>query len=153
VFVYVAGTAATGPSLTRLLDRLLHAGLVDSIVKGRMGLAESVYGNGQGYVIVAFADPRQALATAREIRTRFAEQGLEARIGLDLGPVLAFDEPAGVRQIAGGAVNIASKLSVDAGVAGAIQVSDRAARYLETPPGATRFALDVSAVRLTGYRL
>ncbi|MBI5480723.1 MAG: hypothetical protein HY906_17830 [Deltaproteobacteria bacterium] len=118
-----------------------------------MGLADSVYGSGQGYVIVAFADPREALATALETRERFAERGLAVRIGLDLGPVLAFDEPPGVRQIAGGAVNIASKLSVDAGVAGAIQVTDRAAQHLGPPPGAARFELDVSAVRLTGYRL
>jgi hypothetical protein len=153
VFVSVVVETSSGSALPRLLDRLLHAGVVDSIVKGRMGLAESVYGSGQGYLILAFAEPRQALVTAEDIRARFAERGLAVRIGIDLGPVLAFDDPPGARQIAGGAVNIASKLSVDAGVAGAIQVTDRAARHLGPPPGTARFDLDVSAVRLTGYRL
>jgi len=153
VFVSVVSEAADRPTLPRLLDRLLLAGVVDAIVKGRLGLAERVYGTGQGYVIVAFADPRQALATAREIRALFAEGGLEVRVGVDVGPVLAFEDPPGPRQIAGGPVNIASKLSVDAGVTGAIQITDRAFRSLGQAPGGTRFELDISSVRLTGYRL
>jgi hypothetical protein len=153
VFVSVVAATAAQPSLPGLLDRLVNASLVDSIVKGRMGLADHVYGSGQGYLIVAFAAPDQALATARAVRERFAERGLAVRIGLDLGPVLAFDDPEGVRQIAGGAVNVASKLGVDAGVDGAIQITERAAEHLTLPPGAARFAIDVSGVRLTGYRV
>jgi len=153
VFVSVMVEESATHALPRLLDRLLAGGLVDSIIKGRMGLGASLYGSGQGYAIVAFADPRQALEVARQIRTRFTEQGLGVRIGIDLGPVLAFDDPPAARQIAGGAVNVASKLGADVGVPGVIQISDRALRSVGPPPGAARFAVEVSGVRLTGYRV
>lgn len=153
VFVAVVTGTDARPPLLRLLDRLLAAGMVDAVIRGRMGLAERIYGSGQGYVVLAFADAREALVAAQEIRTRFAERGLEVRIGVDLGPVLAFDDPPGARQIAGGPVNVASKLAVDAGVAGAIQLTDRACRHLSPLAGAAPFELEISSVRLSGCRI
>jgi hypothetical protein len=148
----VLDSAAASP-LAMLLERFLANALVDAVVKERLGLGDHVYGAGQGYVILVFPEPRTALAAAGELRAHLAAQGLDARLGMDHGPVLTFHESPGPRQIAGGAVNLASKLSEDVGLRGVIQVTDRAAQLLPEAAAAPRFAVEVSGVRITGVRI
>jgi class 3 adenylate cyclase len=78
---------------------------------------------------------------------------VRCRIGIDAGPVLVFDLTPGSREIAGSAVNVASKLAQDTGELGMIQVSDvvleRARAKKERP---TR-TIHVSGIDLKAYDL
>jgi class 3 adenylate cyclase len=65
--------------------------------------------------IYTFTDCGNAIAFARTFRETLAEQGVQCRIGIDVDPVLIFDLNEGSRDIAGSAVNIASKLAEDVG--------------------------------------
>jgi len=101
--------------------------------------------------LFTFADCRVALDFARAFRGTLAGQGIQCRIGVDAGPVLVFQLGPGSRDIAGSAVNTASKLAQDCGVFGRIHVSDAAGRRAglgEAEP-ALRFTL--SGVELAAY--
>jgi (2Fe-2S) ferredoxin len=103
--------------------------------------------------IYTFADCRDAIDFARRFREAVGTQGLQCRIGIDAGPVLVFDLAPGSREIAGSAVNVASKLAQDTGSYGMIQVSDvvlkRASAKKERP---TR-TIHVSGIDLKAYDL
>ncbi len=103
--------------------------------------------------IYTFADARLAIEFARNFREALNAQGVKCRIGIDAGPVLVFDLAPGSREIAGSAVNIASKLAQDTGDYGMIQVSDvvltRASAKKERP---TR-TIHVSGIDLKAYDL
>ncbi|MDB4890542.1 MAG: hypothetical protein JWL61_2397 [Gemmatimonadetes bacterium] len=103
--------------------------------------------------IYTFADCREAIDFARRFRDALGAQGVKCRIGIDAGPVLVFDLTPGNREIAGSAVNVASKLAQDTGEFGMIQVSDvvlkRASAKKERP---TR-TIHVSGIDLKAYDL
>jgi class 3 adenylate cyclase len=103
--------------------------------------------------IYTFADCREAIDFARRFREALGAQGVQCRIGIDAGPVLVFDLTPGSREIAGSAVNVASKLAQDTGAYGMIQVSDvvlkRASARKERP---TR-TIHVSGIDLKAYDL
>jgi class 3 adenylate cyclase len=103
--------------------------------------------------IYTFADCREAIDFARRFREALSAQGVQCRIGIDVGPVLVFDLTPGSREIAGSAVNVASKLAQDTGAYGMIQVSDvvlkRASAKKERP---TR-TIHVSGIDLKAYDL
>ena len=103
--------------------------------------------------IYTFADCREAIDFARRFREALSTQGVRCRIGIDVGPVLVFDLAPGSREIAGSAVNVASKLAQDTGAYGMIQVSDvvlkRASAKKERP---TR-TIHVSGIDLKAYDL
>jgi class 3 adenylate cyclase len=103
--------------------------------------------------IYTFADCREAIDFARRFREALGTQGVQCRIGIDVGPVLVFDLAPGSREIAGSAVNVASKLAQDTGSYGMIQVSDvvlkRASAKKERP---TR-TIHVSGIDLKAYDL
>jgi hypothetical protein len=103
--------------------------------------------------IYTFADCREAIDFARRFRDALIAQGVKCRIGIDAGPVLVFDLTPGSREIAGSAVNVASKLAQDTGEFGMIQVSDvvlkRASAKKERP---TR-TIHVSGIDLKAYDL
>ncbi len=103
--------------------------------------------------IYTFTDCREAIDFARRLRDALSAQGVQCRIGIDAGPVLVFDLTPGSREIAGSAVNVASKLAQDTGEFGMIQVSDvvleRASAKKERP---TR-TIHVSGIDLKAYDL
>jgi hypothetical protein len=78
--------------------------------------------------IYTFADATSAVDFARAYRGALEEQGIQCAIGIDVGPVLIFELGNGTRDIAGLAVNVASKLAEDVGAFGRIQVSDAVAK-------------------------
>ncbi len=68
-------------------------------------------------------------------------------------PFLLFETPDGAKSIAGDAINIASKLAEDAGRAGRISVTTRAAARLGPAPAGEPFQVTASSVLLTGIML
>jgi class 3 adenylate cyclase len=144
---------ATAGGLASLLDGLVTNALMDTIVRGMAGSQDHLAGLGGGIAILAFDSSRQAFDYAQAVRARFTENGLLVKIGIDRGQVLRFSNTLGPSGIAGDAVNIASKISEDAGVAGAIHLTTRVASALGDLPGSTPFQLTVSNVSLTGVSL
>jgi class 3 adenylate cyclase len=78
--------------------------------------------------IYLFDDPRQGVTFCRGLRDSLRAQGIELRIGMDVGRVLVFELGPGLRDLAGSPVNIASKLAQDLGQFGAIHLTVAAAR-------------------------
>jgi class 3 adenylate cyclase len=136
--------------LSALLDGLVTNALMDTIVQGTAGAEEHLAGLGGGLAILTFIKARDALDFAVALRARFMENGLTVKIGIDRGPVLSFPGSRGPTGITGDAVNVASKLSEDAGTPGKINVT---ARVVETIPGLPRaepFQLTISNVTISG---
>jgi class 3 adenylate cyclase len=90
--------------------------------------------------IYLFDAPRHAVAFARKLRQVMAEQRVAIRVGIDTGRVLLFELGGGTMDLAGGPVNIASKLAQDLGTFGGITLSAEAARQAEVKGGASRTA-------------
>lgn len=130
-------------ALTAAMKRIGHSHLVSydgREVKsvGRLG-------------IYTFADALVAIEFARAFRASFAEQGVQCRIGIDAGPVLVFDLGRDTHDIAGSAVNVASKLAQDVGEYGRIQFSDTVARRAGVKPARVTRTFHVSGVELRAY--
>lgn len=153
VFLAREREEAPGPGLSTLLDSLVTNALMDTIVRGMAGSQEHLAGLGGGIGILAFESARQALDYAHAVRARFLQNGLPVKIGIDLGPVLRFSTSLGRSGIAGDAVNVASKISEDAGTAGRISLTSRVKDAVGELSDATPFELTISNVTLTGVTL
>ncbi|HYV96150.1 MAG TPA: adenylate/guanylate cyclase domain-containing protein [Gemmatimonadaceae bacterium] len=103
--------------------------------------------------IYTFPECRDALAFARAFRTALDAQGIRCRIGIDYGPVLRFELAPGSHDIAGSAVNIASKLAEDVGDFGKIQISDVVAQRAGARRERPTLTFKVSGVELRAYDL
>ena len=101
--------------------------------------------------IYTFADSRTAIEFARRFRDAFAERDVQCRIGIDAGPVLVFDLGGGSHDIAGSAVNVASKLAQDVGEYGRIQFSDAVAQRVGAGSSQPMSTYKVSGVELHAY--
>jgi class 3 adenylate cyclase len=101
--------------------------------------------------LFTFADCRAALDFARAFRSTLAGQGIQARIGVDAGQVLVFELGPGSRDIAGSAVNTASKLAQDCGVFGRIHVSEAAGRLAGLGAAPPTLSFRFSGVELAAY--
>jgi class 3 adenylate cyclase len=101
--------------------------------------------------IYTFPECRAAVEFARGFRQALAEQGIQCRIGIDVGPVLVFELGPGSRDIAGSAVNIASKLAQDVGEFGKIQISGAVAKQAGAKRERPTLTFKVSGVELSGY--
>jgi hypothetical protein len=101
--------------------------------------------------IYTFTECRDALEFARNFRSELVAQGIQCSIGIDAGPVLVFDLGPGSRDIAGSAVNIASKLAQDVGEFGKIQISDVVAKRSGARRERATLAFKVSGVDLRAY--
>ena len=77
--------------------------------------------------IFVFHQAADAVGFAKAFRVALQDQGIQCRIGVDVGEVLLFELGGGARDSAGTPVNIASKLAQDVGEFGTIYVSDAAA--------------------------
>jgi class 3 adenylate cyclase len=143
------GASWNGPGL---LDDLLANVLLDSLVMGLEGVRTHVAGLGSGIGILTFADVSEALDTAQSLRKRFNANGLRVKIGIASGPVLLFPNPHGPSGIAGTRVNVASKISEDAGVAGQIHIAADVVSQLAAVEGVP-FEIPVGGVVLHGIRI
>jgi class 3 adenylate cyclase len=143
------GASWNGPGL---LDDLLANVLLDSLVMGLEGVRTHVAGLGSGIGILTFADVSEALDTAQSLRKRFNANGLRVKIGIASGPVLLFPNPHGPSGIAGTPVNVASKISEDAGVAGQIHIAADVVSQLAAVEGVP-FEIPVGGVVLHGIRI
>jgi len=139
--------------LTGMLDALVTNTCLDVIVRETAGRDGSIVTSGGGLALLTFDTTREAVEFAQVLRARGADNGIPVRIGIDQGPVLLFATPDGAKSIAGDAVNIASKLAEDAGRAGRISVTTRAAARLDPAPAGEPFQVTVSSVLLTGITL
>jgi len=95
--------------------------------------------------IYTFQEPGPAVEFARACRRELSEQGIQCRIGIDTGQVLVFDLGPGARDIAGGPVNVASKLAQDLGQYGVIHVTQGVADCIDNH-GGRRVSFDVAGV-------
>lgn len=103
--------------------------------------------------IYTFPECGAAVAFARAFRQALADQGIQCRIGIDVGPVLVFELGPGSRDIAGSAVNIASKLAQDVGEMGRIQISEAAATLAGAKRERPTRTFQVSGVELRAYEV
>jgi hypothetical protein len=142
-----------GDDLTGLLDDLVTNTCLDAIVRETAGQGGPLVTSGGGLALLAFDTVREALEFARALRARAADNAIPVRIGIDHGAVLLFDTPGGGRNLAGDPVNVASKISEDAGLAGRISLTARAAGALDPPAAGEPFQVTVSGVQLTGVSL
>jgi class 3 adenylate cyclase len=101
--------------------------------------------------IYTFVDCGHAIAFARAFREALAEQGIQCRIGVDVGPVLVFDLAEGSREIAGSPVNIASKLAEDVGEYGKIQMTEAVAVRAGARRERPTLQFTVSGIDLRAY--
>ncbi len=103
--------------------------------------------------IYTFPECGAAVEFARAFRKTLADQGIQCRIGIDVGPVLVFELGPGSRDIAGSAVNIASKLAQDVGEMGRIQISEAAAKRAGQKRERPTMTFQVSGVELRAYEV
>lgn len=100
--------------------------------------------------IYVFDAAPAALEFAQTFRRELGREGVACRIGLDEGPVLVVDLPSGGRDIAGSAVNIASKMAQDRGRPGGLYLSEAVAAHVDTR-GFKPLRYTVSGVEITAY--
>jgi class 3 adenylate cyclase len=99
--------------------------------------------------LYAFREPGPAADFAQAFRAAFAAQGVQTRIGIDVGQVLVFELGRGRRDIAGAPVNVASKLAQDCGEFGRIYLSDVATARARLERQSRTVTFDVSGISLT----
>jgi len=100
--------------------------------------------------IYTFEDPALALGFAETFRRELAREGIEVRIGVDAGPVVVFALAGGGMDIAGGPVNIASKLAQDCGAWGKLYLGERL-RELALARGFRAVQFAVSGVEIAAF--
>jgi class 3 adenylate cyclase len=100
--------------------------------------------------IYVFDDASAAVGFARTFRAELANYDIPCRIGIDAGPVLIFDLPAGGKDIAGNPVNVASKMAQDKGAFGKLYLS-AAMKDLVDMGGYTELNYTVSGVAMSVY--
>jgi class 3 adenylate cyclase len=141
------------PEVAALNDLALAAGvkrLGQALVEDLAGLEIKT---AAGVSIYLFDDPRHGLDFCRKLRQSLAQQGVQLRIGMDVGRVLVFELGAGLRDIAGSPVNIASKLAQDVGEFGRIQLTTEAARRAGLPAVTAARTVKVAGVTLEVVQL
>ncbi len=145
--------AAGAPSLDSLLDDLVINALMDTVIREPLSAGDHIAASGGGIAILTFDTPQEGIGFARETQSKLAANGLAVQAAIDAGPVLLFRNARGPSGIAGDAVNTASKLAEDLGMAGSISVTERAFSQVNQVTGADRFEVTVSGITLRGVFL
>jgi class 3 adenylate cyclase len=101
--------------------------------------------------LYTFEDCASAVSFAEAFRDSLGAQHIQCRIGIDVGDVLLFQLGPASRDIAGGPVNVASKLAQDCGEFGKIYLSDEAARRAGRRRERPTLRFQVSGVELAAY--
>jgi class 3 adenylate cyclase len=142
----------TPGALGDLLDSLVINALMEAVI-GNLADPATIASSAGGLAILTFDKADDALEIGRAAIARLAENGIPVRAAIDAGSVLLLQNPGGHSGIAGDPVNIASKLSEDAGRNGQISISDRALQKLTNQPDGERFEIRISNVQLSGLVL
>ncbi len=103
--------------------------------------------------LYSFPQCDTAVAFARGFRAALADQGIQCRIGIDVGRVLLFELGHNSRDVAGSPVNIASKLAQDCGTFGGIYLSETAAERSRVKSEARHHAFEVSGLTVSAYEI
>jgi class 3 adenylate cyclase len=145
-------TAVTDlPARTFLLDRLTDLALSNAAMKAAAqdDTIEIIKAAGALGIFVT-DDPRTAVRFALELREAMTSNGYQLAIGISQGEVLIFPLDDGGKEIAGGPVNISSKLAHDLGTPGALLI-DSTIEPGEIGVSESRlFDLAVSQVTISG---
>lgn len=150
VFVSRDRERGAAPTTTALLDELIANVLFDALITGLDVARGHIAGLGGGLGILTFDGAPEALEAADALRRRFAANSLAIKVGMASGAVLYFPNPRGPSGIAGNPVNIASKISEDAGLAGRINIASDVASQLPPQAGAAPFEITIGGVVLHG---
>lgn len=110
-------------------------------IKCAGGIAIFVFEPDAAQTVVSFS---------REARRVLAEEGIPSTIGIDYGDVVLFPLEDGTMDIAGGPVNIASKMATDFGTPDNIYITEKTARMLPLPECDT-FKVEISHIVIQGY--
>jgi hypothetical protein len=149
VFLSVEREPSDG-GLATLLDDLVVNALIETVIGRLPGAATHVTGIGGGIAILAFEQADEAVDLAITLRARFMQNAMMVKIGIARGPVLFFANSRGRNGITGDPVNIASKISEDAGAVGRINITARAAASMSHLPDAQPFQTTISGITLRG---
>ena len=140
-------------NVASMLDDLLTNALLETIVREKNPESHLVVCGG-GLALLVFSDVGEALDFALDIRSGFVRNDLPVKIGIDYGAILFFERSDGSKNLVGDPVNIASKISEDAGQPGRIALTARAAELLPRDLGnAEPFNVTISRVSISGYIL
>ncbi len=102
--------------------------------------------------IYALDGPSAAVTFAQSFRAELARYEITCRIGVDAGPVVLFDLSAGVGDIAGNPVNIASKMAQDKGKPGKLYLSSTMKEQVDVSQF-LEISYVVSGVAVTAYEV
>jgi hypothetical protein len=149
VFLSVEREPSAG-GLGTLLDDLVINAVMETVIGRLPGAAAHVTGIGGGIAILAFEQADEAVDLAITLRALFMQNAMMVKIGIDRGPVLFFANSRGRSGITGDPVNIASKISEDAGAVGRINITARAAAAMTHLPPCNPFQTTISGVTLAG---
>lgn len=152
VFIALEKTEEEARSLTTLLDALVGNALMETVVRDTAP-SGAIASSGGGLAICTFERATEALQFSRDVQARLSTNGLPAKVALDAGPVLLFQNNHGPSGITGSPVNIASKLSEDIGQPGKISITTRVADLLGKKETGDPFEVRISGVVLTGLLL
>ena len=101
--------------------------------------------------IVLFDCGGAARAFSQDVIETTRTLGISARVGLTYGESYVFPLPDGGRDIAGNAINIASKLAEDSDLDGILIESS--VKDVDCPAASEPFRTTISRVELTGHRI
>ncbi len=136
-----------------LLDELAHWLLANTILKKITVLTEieEIKSNGSLGIFVT-DNVSQAIEFASDLKDTMAANGYVANVGISKGEVLIFPLDQGGKEIAGGPVNIASKLAEDSDEKGKVMIEDTVNVTGKISVPVEKFQIKLSAVELNGVK-
>jgi class 3 adenylate cyclase len=134
-----------------LLDQLSEWVLANIILKKitRLNEIEEIKSNGSLGIFVT-ENATQAVEFATDLKDTLSANGYTVNVGVTQGEVLIFPISKGVKDIAGGPVNIASKLAEDSGENGKVLIQETVKLKKDKLPDHKPFSLKISSVELRG---
>ena len=136
-----------------LLDQLSDWVLANTIMKKitLLDQIEEIKSNGSLGIFVTDS-VSQAIEFASDLKDTMSANGYLANVGISKGEVLIFPMGNGIKEIAGGPVNISSKLSEDSGGNGEVLIEDSVKLKNTKTPKLQKFKIQLSSIELKGYK-
>jgi hypothetical protein len=141
------------PAKKLLLEQLTQWVLANTILKKitLLNEIEEIKSNGSLGIFVT-DNVAQAIEFAEDLKDTLAANGFMANVGMSKGEVLIFPLGKGIKEIAGGPVNIASKLAEDSGGEGEVLIENTVNIKGQKTPSLENFSIRLSAVELNGVK-
>ncbi len=136
-----------------LLDELSDWILANTIMKKITVVdgIEEIKSNGSLGIFVT-TDTSQAIQFAQDVKDTLLANNYIVNIGISKGEVLIFPLTKGLKEIAGGPVNIASKMAEDSDGKGQVLIENSVSLQNQKTPPLKKFIIKLSAVELRGYK-